>query len=132
MAAADDFNVQISKGRRPSVLAKQQKARNLCETDSDSQEAFQEVGCSSGVVRMYFMQFPSREPKLKPNKQTSYAMRIRVEKIWIMKQFTELMTMMNTVKIVLKELRRRRLALGRRFPSRHRSSAAAAPVGALC
>lgn len=34
-------------------------------------------------------------------------MRIRVEKIWIMKQFTKL-TMMNTVKIVLKELRRPR------------------------
>jgi hypothetical protein len=32
-------------------------------------------------------------------------MRIRVEKIWNLKQFTKL-TMMNTVKIVLKELRK--------------------------
>jgi hypothetical protein len=48
------------------MLAKQQKARNLSETDSDFQEAFQEVGCSSGVVRRYSIRIvPSREPKLK-------------------------------------------------------------------
>lgn len=87
-----------------------------------------QLGCGSDV----FHAIPEPRAEAEANKQTSYAMRIRVEKIWIMKQFTELMTMMNTVKIVLKELRRRRLALGRRFPSRHRSSAAAAPVGALC